>query len=110
MSVVDGECESCLANARSPMCKRPDCADTAAQLRRFRQISMDMRRKFAEGAAVFEASAYLCRAIEAEAKAEAIGTRMALAERALRLLRAGKPARREIADWERSVKEQENAA
>lgn len=105
--VVD--CPDCLANLRSPRCKRADCASTAAELYRFRVIAADLRRQFAQGAGTYEASAYLCRAIEAEAKVEALGTRMALAERALRLLRAGKSARNEIAAWEQAVKEESAA-
>lgn len=106
--VVD--CPECLANLRSPRCKRSDCATTAAELHRFRVIAADLRRQFAQGAGTYEASAYLCRAIEAEAKVETLGTRVALAERALRLLRAGKPAREEIRAWEQAMKESENAA
>jgi hypothetical protein len=78
------DCPVCLENLRSPRCKREDCASAAAELHRYRELAQDLRRQFADGHGVFEAMAYLTRAIEAEHRMEVLGTRAALAERGSR--------------------------
>ena len=98
------DCPTCLANVRSPRCKRGDCAHVAEQLRLVRTVAADMRRQFEQGHGTYEAIAYLTRAVAAEARADELGTRVALAERALRLLAAGKPAKREVGAWRECVK------
>lgn len=101
------DCPECLANLKSPRCKRADCAHTAEQLRLVRTVAADLRRQFAEGHGVYESLAYLTRAVAAEARIDELGTRVALAERALRQLESGKPAKREVAAWKQFMHEQE---
>lgn len=103
------DCPACLANLRSPRCKRQDCADAAAELRRLRQVAIDLRSQFNNGAEVFEAAAYLARAESAERRADDLGTRVALAERALRRLLERQPATVEVEAWKQIVKEQDAA-
>lgn len=103
------DCQACLANQRSPRCKRGDCASQAAELRRMRQVNADLRTQFNAGAEVFEAVAYLARAEHAEKRADDLGTRVALAERALRRLLAKQPATAEVEAWKQIVKEQDAA-
>lgn len=93
------DCEECLANQRSPRCKRRDCADQAAELRRLRAVLL------AGGGEPHVAAAFLARAEHAEQRADELGTRLALAERALRRLLAKQPAGSEIEAWKQAVKE-----
>lgn len=81
--------------------------DTRLELARWRQQCMDLQAHDDIGAAVTHL--YLARAAEAERRLDEMGTRLALAERALRRLAAGQPARTELAAWTDYVKEQESA-
>lgn len=99
MSDAIFDCPDCLANVRSPRCKRGDCAATAAELRRLRSVLL------AGGGEPHVAAAYLARAEAAEQRADELGTRVALAERALRLVLAKKPARQEVQAWKQASKE-----
>lgn len=93
------DCPHCLANARSPRCKRADCAAIAAEARRLRSVLQ------AGGGEPHVAAAYLARAEAADQRIDELGTRLALAERALRLLLAKKPAKDAVAAWKDATKE-----
>lgn len=88
-------------------CQREDCAHTARQLRLVQQVAQEMRRQFAAGHDTFEAIAYLTRAVYAESKADELGTRVALAERAIRALVKGQKATAEVNAWQQFVKQSE---
>lgn len=87
-----------MSDAPLRMCQRDDCASTAAELRRLRAVLL------AGGGEPHVASAYLARAQAAEERTEELGTRLALAERALRALLAKQPAKQAVAAWTEAVR------
>lgn len=88
-------------NDGPPRCHRKaaECAAVARDRDRLRQVLV------AGGGEPHVALAYLARAQHAEARADELGTRLALAERALRLALDRQPAKEAVAAWMDAVKE-----